>query len=116
MSVKKQLLKQIQTAREESSKTKKFSGNLMDYVDLVEKEPSIVKSAHRRLYEAIEEHGSYVMPDSDSRKFKVFDGDAVKVHKYFEGEFFGMETVIDKVRVNQPIDAKTFAGKEEVRY
>ncbi len=26
------------------------------------------------------------------------------------------ETVIDKVRVNQPIDAKTFAGKEEVRY
>jgi len=97
MSVKKQLLKQIQTAREESSKTKKFSGNLMDYVDLVEKEPSIVKSAHRRLYEAIEEHGSYVMPDSDSRKFKVFDGDAVKVHKYFEGEFFGMETVIDKI-------------------
>jgi len=97
MSVKKQLLKQIQSAREESSKTKKFSGNLMDYVDLVEKDPSVVKSAHKRLYEAIEEHGSYVMPDSDSRKFKVFDGDAVKVHKYFEGEFFGMETVVDKV-------------------
>ena len=97
MSVKKQLLKQIQAAREESSKNKKFSGTLMDYVDLVEKDPSIVKTAHRRLYEAIEEHGSYAMPDSDSRKFKVFDGENIKIHKYFEGEFFGMENVVEKV-------------------
>jgi serine protein kinase len=33
----------------------------------------------------------------DSRKFKVFDGESIKIHKYFEGEFFGMETVIEKV-------------------
>jgi serine protein kinase len=97
MSVKKQLLQQIKAAREESSKNKKFSGNLMDYVDLVEKDPSLVKSAHRRLHDAISEHGSYVMPDSDSRKFKVFDGENIKIHKYFEGEFFGMETVVEKV-------------------
>ena len=97
MSVKNKLLKQIEAAREESSKNKKFSGNLMDYIDLVEKDPTIVKTAHRRLHDAIDEHGSYVMPDSDSRKFKVFDGEAVRVHKYFEGEFFGMETVIDKI-------------------
>jgi serine protein kinase len=37
------------------------------------------------------------MPDSDSRKFKVFDGESIKIHKYFEGEFFGMETVIEKI-------------------
>ena len=97
MSVKKQLLQQIKAAREEASKTKKFSGNLMDYIEMVEKDPSIVKSSHRRLYEAIEEHGSYAMPDSDPRKFKVFDGDNIKVHKYFENEFFGMESVIEKV-------------------
>jgi len=97
MSIKKQLLQQIKAQREESSKKKKFSGNLMDYIEMVEKDPSIVKSAHKRLYDAIEEHGSYVMPDSDPRKFKVFDGDQVKIHKYFEGEFFGMENVIEKV-------------------
>jgi serine protein kinase len=96
-SIKKQLLQQIKTAREESSKTKKFSGNLMDYIEMVEKDPSVVKSAHKRLHDAIEEHGSYVMPDSDSRKFKIFDGEQIKIHKYFEGEFFGMETVIEKV-------------------
>jgi serine protein kinase len=96
-SIKKQLLQQIKSAREESSKTKKFSGNLMDYIEMVEKDPDIVKSSHKRLHDAIEEHGSYVMPDSDSRKFKVFDGESIKIHKYFEGEFFGMETVIEKV-------------------
>lgn len=96
-SIKKQLLQQIKAQREESSKTKKFSGNLMDYIEMVEKDPSIVKSAHKRLHDAIEEHGSYVMPDSDSRKFKIFDGEQIKIHKYFEGEFFGMETVVEKV-------------------
>lgn len=96
-SIKKQLLQQIKSAREESSKIKKFSGNLMDYIEMVEKDPTIVKSSHKRLHDAIEEHGSYVMPDSDSRKFKVFDGESIKIHKYFEGEFFGMETVIEKV-------------------
>ena len=96
-SIKKQLLQQIKTTREESSKIKKFSGNLMDYVELVEKDPSIVKSSHKRLHDAIDEYGSYAIPDSDPRKFKIFDGDNVKIHKYFEGEFFGMETVIEKV-------------------
>jgi serine protein kinase len=97
MSIKKQLLQQIKTQREESGKKKKFSGNLMDYIEMVEKDPTIVKSSHKRLHDAIEEHGSYVMPDSDSRKFKIFDGETIKIHKYFDGEFFGMETVIEKV-------------------
>jgi len=96
-SIKKQLLQQIKTQREESNKVKKFSGNLIDYVEIVEKDPTIVKSAHKRLHDAIEEHGSYIMSDSDSRKFKIFDGEQIKIHKYFEGEFFGMETVIEKV-------------------
>ena len=97
MSIKKQLLQQIKATRDESNKTKKFSGNLMDYIEMVEKDPTIIKPAHKRLHDAIEEHGSYVMPDSDSRKFKIYDGENIKIHKYFEGEFFGMETVIEKV-------------------
>lgn len=97
MGIKKKLLQQISKSREESSKVKKFSGNLMDYIELIEKDPSIVKSSHKRLHDAIMEHGSYVMPDSDSRKFKVFDGESIKIYKYFENEFFGMESVIEKV-------------------
>jgi serine protein kinase len=97
MSTKTELLKQIQAAREASSQKKKFSGTLMDYIELVEKDPTIVKSAHKRLYEALAEHGSYTMPDSDSRKYKIFDGESLKIYKYFENEFFGMENVISKI-------------------
>ena len=74
MSKKNELLKKIQDAREVSSNKKKFSGSLMDYIDLVEEDPSIVKSAHKRLYESIVEHGSYAMDDSNPRKNKIFDG------------------------------------------
>jgi len=97
MSLKESLLQQIQQNRTKSESEKKFSGTLMDYVDQVEKDPSIVKTAHQRLNESINEHGSYVMPDSDSRKYKVFDGESVKIYKYFENEFFGMENVVSKV-------------------
>ena len=97
MSARKSLLKKIQEARVKSESEKKFSGTLMDYAELVERDPSIVKTAHQRLYEAISEHGSYTMPDSDPRKFSVFDGESIKIHKYFEGEFFGMENVVEKV-------------------
>lgn len=97
MSTKEQLLKQIQANRESSNQKKKFSGNLMDYIEMVEKNPTMVKSAHKRLYEALAEHGSYTMPDSDSRKYKIFDGESLKIYKYFENEFFGMENVISKI-------------------
>lgn len=96
-SARKNLLKKITEARTKSESEKKFSGTLLDYVDIVEKNPTIVKTAHQRLYEAINEHGSYVMPDSDSRKRRVFDGDDVKIFNYFENEFFGMENVISRL-------------------
>ena len=110
MSVRDNLLKKIEEARTKSSEDKKFSGTLMDYMDLVEKDPSIVKTAHQRLNEAINEHGSYVMPDSDPRKKKVFDGDNVKIHKYFENEFFGMEKVVEKVM--SFLDSAAHRGEE----
>jgi serine protein kinase len=97
MSTKEELLKQIQSNREVSNSKQKFSGTFMDYVELVEKDPTIVKSAHKRLHESIMEHGAYDMSDSDTRKYKVFDGENVKLYKYFENEFFGMENIIGKL-------------------
>jgi len=110
MSVRKNLLSKIAEARSKSESEKKFNGTLMDYVELVEKDPTIVKTAHQRLYESITEHGSYAMPDSDPRKFKVFDGENIKIHKYFEGEFFGMENVVAKVM--SFLDSAAHRGEE----
>ena len=78
-------------------KRKKFEGTFLDYLELVKKDPSIVKLAHKRLYDVIVDHGSEVLEDSDPRKNKIFDGDNVKIYDYFKNEFFGMERVISKV-------------------
>jgi serine protein kinase len=110
MSARKNLLKKIAEARTKSESEKKFSGTLMDYVEVVEKDPSIVKTSHQRLREAIMEHGSYAMPDSDPRKMRVFDGEDVKLYKYFEGEFFGMEPVIAKIM--SFLDSAAHRGEE----
>lgn len=104
------LLKQIQENRKKSESNKKFSGTLMDYIEIVEKDPSIVKTAHQRLCEALNEKGSYTMSDSDSRKYRVFDGEAIKVYKYFENEFFGMEKVVSKIM--SFLDSASHRGEE----
>lgn len=108
--LKDKLAKLILDNRELAKKEKKFSGSFLDYISLVEKDPSIVKTAHQRLHESIVEHGTYVMPDSDTRKNKIFDGENVKVYKYFEGEFFGMENVISKVM--SYLDSAAHRGEE----
>ena len=93
----KKLLDLIKVQREEKSKKKKFKGSLMDYVELVKKNPEIVKSSHKRLCEALESEGVTVMPDSDPRKHRVFEGENLKVYDYFQSEFFGHERVIAKI-------------------
>ena len=97
MSVRDELLKEISKQRESNSKKLKFEGNFLDYVELVKENPEITKTAHKRLYEAISDHGMEKMPDSDPRKKKIFDNDNVKVYNYFKDHFFGMETVLAKL-------------------
>ena len=96
MSVNK-LIDAIKEQREEGSKKKKFEGTFKDYLERVMKDPKIVKSSHKRLYDAIVESGMEKMPDSDPRKSRIFDNDSVRVYKYFQSEFFGMEKVIEKL-------------------
>ena len=110
MSVRDELLKEIEKQRKKSSSKKKFKGNFLDYVDLVKKDPSVVKSSHQRLYGAIEKHGVEKMPDSDSRKKKIFDNDSIKTYSYFKQEFFGMERVIGKLM--SFLKSAAFKGEE----
>ena len=94
MSVNK-LLNAIKKQREDGKKEVKFEGNFREYLELVSKDPSLVKSSHRRLYDAIVDKGVEKMPDSNPRKSRVFDNDSVKVYNYFEDHFFGVEKVIE---------------------
>ena len=96
MSEKNRYLDIIKNQR--SSKTKKkFSGTLLDYLQLVEEDPTVTDHAHKRLYDAIVERGSATMDKSDARRRKLFNDENVKIYDYFQEEFFGMESVISKV-------------------
>ena len=79
------------------SKKDKFEGTFLEYLELVQEDPSIIKLSHKRLCDAIEEHGITEMSDDDARKHKLFGGDNIKIYDYFASEFFGMEKVISKV-------------------
>lgn len=74
-----------------------WTGNFIQYLDKIKEEPSIVRLAHKSLFDAISSYGTSVIDESDPRSRKIFDGEKVKTFKYFETEFFGMENVIHKI-------------------
>ena len=93
---KENFLKIIEKQRNKSKKPK-FEGTFLDYLDIVSKDPSIVKWSHKRLYDSIVSHGISSMDDADPRKHKLFDGESVKIYDYFDSEFFGVENVVAKL-------------------
>jgi len=97
MSVRDELLKEIQAQRKAGASQKRFSGTFLDYIEHVKRKPEIVRPSHKRLYESIIKHGTSAMPDSDPRKKKIFNNESIKIYDYFKDEFFGMERVISKI-------------------
>ena len=86
----------IKNQREER-KVDKFEGTFLEYLGHVKSNPQSVKLSHKRLYEAIEKQGvSTVDVDDDSYR-DIFDGEKIRVYDYFSKEFFGMESVINKL-------------------
>jgi len=80
-----------------ASKYKKFKGTFLDYLRVIQEEPETVKLAHKRLYEAILKFGMDTV-DVDSDQYRdIFNGDKIRTYDYFEKEFFGMESVINKL-------------------
>ena len=93
---KKKFLDIIQKQRE-LKKDERFSGSFLDYLEIVSKDPDMVKSSHKTLYDSILDHGVSHMSDDEKRKHRIFNGDNIKIYDYFSDEFFGMERVIGKL-------------------
>ena len=87
----------IITKQRKKAKPTKFEGTFLEYLELVRDNPDIAKPSHKRLYDAIREKGVREIPDDDPRKRKIFDNEAVRIYEYFDKEFFGMESVIEKI-------------------
>ena len=93
---KNDFLSIIQKQRK-TTKKEKFRGTFLDYLEIVKTNPDTVCLSHKRLCDVLEGFGVSEMDDSNPRKHKLFDGDAIKVYDYFNDEFFGLERVIGKV-------------------
>ena len=80
-----------------SKKSKKFNGSFLDYLQVVKDNPNIIQLSHRRLYNAIKDHGLTTI-DVDHDKYRdIFNGEKIRLYDYFSKEFFGMESVINKL-------------------
>ena len=90
---KNDFLKLIENQRN-AKKDDRFSGSFLEYLEVVEKNPSVVDHAHKKLCDTIESFGVNVLSDKDPRKRKIFDGENIKIYDYFSSEFFGMEKVL----------------------
>jgi len=99
----------IKKQRQEKKK-EKFEGTFLEYLDLVQNNPSAVKLAHRRLYESISKEGFETL-DVDNEGYRdIFNGDKIRKYDYFEKEFFGMEPVLNKLM--RFLKSAAFKGEE----
>jgi len=96
MSVTSKFLKNIHEHRA-TKQAPKFEGCLEDYLELIEKDPSLACLAHKRLYKQIMSYGLTTLDESHPRCNKLFDGETIKIYDYFSNQFFGMERPLEKV-------------------
>jgi serine protein kinase len=82
---------------QESTKSEKFKGFLIDYLTLLEANEHIASLAHKRLNNQIMSYGMTTLDESNERCNKLFNGESVKIYEYFNNHFFGMERPLEKV-------------------
>ncbi len=94
---KDEILNIIEADRERRKKTE-WRGTVLDYIELVKKNPKIVQSAHERIFNMIVEHGVRE-PDYDANpKLKrIFGNQKIKIYNFFASEFFGLEKTIQNL-------------------
>ena len=96
MARKKSFLDIITSQRSEKKK-EKFSGTFLEYLNHVQDNPDSIKLSHKRLYESIIKSGIKTL-DVDNDEYRdIFNGEKIRVYDYFSKEFFGMETVTNKL-------------------
>lgn len=87
----------IKSDREQNGH-KKFDGTLLDYLEIIRLNPSIVELAHSRLYKTVISPGKKELTTEDNPKIpKIYGKKKIESYKFFEDEFFGMEDVIRQI-------------------
>ena len=89
-------LKLINQQRDKS-KTPKFKGTFLEYLQLIQDDPGIIQLSHKRLYKSITKSGESTVDVGQEGYRPFFNGEKLRTYDYFKKEFFGMEPVIHKL-------------------
>lgn len=93
----KEVLKIIEDYKQKYQAPKE-SISFMEYLDLVKKDKSIAKLAHKRIYDIMLDAGfKNLDTDKDLRLKRIFGNRKIRSYNFFNSEFFGIEEPIQKI-------------------
>ena len=93
----KEVLKIIEDYKQKYQAPKE-SISFMEYLDLVKKDKSIAKLAHKRIYDIMLDAGfKNLDTDKDLRLKRIFGNRKIRSYNFFNSEFFGIEDPIQKI-------------------
>jgi serine protein kinase len=84
----------IDEDREHRQKTS-WSGTMLEYLDIIKKNPDLAQLSHKRIFNMIMEKGMEEIPTGYNRGSA--QDDKQKVFNYFADEFYGMEKTINQI-------------------
>jgi serine protein kinase len=89
-----QVIKKDRAAREST----RWKGTLLEYLEVVKKDPPMTKLSHARIYDMIMLVGVRSVNDSDDpRSKRLHKDEPVKVFNFFADEFFGIEKTVSQI-------------------
>ena len=75
-----------------------FKGTFLEYLELLQEDPSIYKLAHERLYELLTNPGvEYIKTEEDSRLMRIYGKEVIKRYEVFKNDFFGIDKTLMKI-------------------
>jgi|YelNatPaOPRAMG01_1025707.scaffolds.fasta_scaffold05551_9 serine protein kinase len=88
------VIKEDRAARE----AKQWRGTLLEYLEIVKKDPTIPRLSHARIYDMVISAGVRNIQDTDDPRTKrLYKDEPVKVFNFFADEFFGIERTISQI-------------------
>jgi serine protein kinase len=89
-----EVIKKDRAAREST----RWKGTLLEYLEVVKKDPTLTKLSHARIYDMIMLVGVRSVHDSDDpRSKRLHKDEPVKVFNFFADEFFGIEKTVSQI-------------------
>ncbi|HXN85096.1 MAG TPA: hypothetical protein VN867_03445 [Candidatus Binataceae bacterium] len=89
-----QVIKKDRAAREST----RWKGTLLEYLEVVKKDPIVTKLSHARIYDMIITVGIRNLQDTDDpRSKRLHKDEPIKVFNFFADEFFGIEKTVSQI-------------------